>query len=61
MTDTDRALIINNYLTNKIKVTLFPNTRRTTDAFSKLRYSNESTNKNKFAKICSNDITDNYT
>ena len=61
MTDTDRALIINNYLTDKIKVTLFSNTRRTTNAFSKHTYTNESTNTNRFAKIYSNDITGNCT
>ena len=35
--------------------------RKTTDALSKHRYSNEFTNTNKFAKICSNNITDNCT
>ena len=50
-TDTDRAPIINNYLTNKIKVTPFCNTiGRTADALSKHRYSSEFTNKNKFEK-----------
>ena len=58
-TDTDRGPIINNYLTNKIKVTPFCNTiRRTADALSKHRYSSEFTNTNKFEKLCSNNITD---
>ena len=58
-TDTDRAPIINNYLTSKIKVTPFCNAiGRTDDALSKHRYSSEFTNTNKFEKLCSNGITD---